>query len=60
MPEKKIQTSVLEDARKCEISIKEYALLQWGFDEGVYPQWSLQMPEEVIDQILEWRDEFKK
>lgn len=58
---KKIRTSVLEDARKFEISMKGCALLQGDFNnETGYPRWSVQMPEDVIDQILTWRDEFKK
>lgn len=58
---KKIRTSVLKDARKLEISMKGCALLQWDFhNETGPPGWSLQMPEDVIDQILTWRDEFKK
>jgi len=52
-----MRSSALSDARRSEISIKGSAHLQWGFYEGIYPQWSLQMPEEVVDQILAWRDQ---
>ena len=48
--------SVLSDATKGRISIRGQALLQWGFDRG-YAHHSIQMPEEVVDQILAWRDE---
>lgn len=48
----------LSDAIKSPISMKGFALLQWGFDvNSNIPSHSLQMPEEVIDQILTWRDQ---
>lgn len=48
--------SVLGDATKSETSMKGQALLQWEF-HGSFPRRSLQMPEEVVDQILAWRDQ---
>jgi hypothetical protein len=48
--------SVLADATKGSISMRGQALLQWEFHRG-FARHSIQMPEEVVDQILAWRDE---
>jgi len=53
-------SSVLGDAVKMPMSMRGHALLQWGFGRKVkFPEYSLQMPEVVVDQILAWRDEAK-
>ena len=50
--------SVLADAIKSRISMRGQALLQWGFNRPVsFPEDSVQMPEDVIDQIIAWRDQ---
>ena len=51
----RLTNGVLADAIKARISMRGQALLQWGF-EGPFCRHSLQMPEEVVDQILAWRD----
>jgi len=48
--------NVLHDAVKREISMPTQALLQWDFKENGYPRESHQLPEQVVDQILKWRD----
>lgn len=52
-------SKLLADAKKCEISMKGYALFQWDFSSG-FARNSVQMPEDVIDLILSWRDKEKK
>lgn len=48
--------SVLHDAVKSSISQHEQALLQWDFGDAGFPNYSVQMPVNVVDQILDWRD----
>jgi hypothetical protein len=50
---------LLADATKGKISMKGQALLQWDYD-GQFYRHSVQMPEKVVDEILEGRDAFKK
>lgn len=47
---------MLKDARKLDINIKGVALLQWGFNERGHAAHSVEMPEDVIDNILDVRD----
>ena len=45
----------LSDAKKGRLSMKGQALLQWGWDGQFYSH-SIQMPENVVDEILAGRD----
>ena len=56
---KKIRNSQfpLHDARSITCSEKGFSLLQWGFNsKSEFPQYSTQLPTDVVDQILKWRD----
>lgn len=48
--------STLKDAKKGEISMKGYALLQWDFRDSGLPFRSVQLPEKMVDEILMLRD----
>jgi hypothetical protein len=59
MKDKKINENLLDDATKGEVSQKEFCLLQWGWKKlrgHSFPSHSLQMPADVVDLILSWRD----
>ena len=47
----------LGDAVKGKISMSGQALLQWDFMSNGFPAHSVKMPEDVVDQILIWRDQ---
>jgi hypothetical protein len=47
----------LDDATKGKISMRGQALLQWGSQSNGFAAHSVQMPENVVDQILIWRDQ---
>ena len=52
---------ILSDAVKGSCSFTGEALLQWDFTgHNGEPRRSSQMPEEVVDKILEWRDTEKR
>ena len=47
----------LADARSIQCSEKGFSLLQWGFVTPTgFPKYSTQLPTDVVDQILKWRD----
>ena len=48
--------NVLHDAVKEKTCLRGQALLRWDFNGSKFPGQSLNMPEPVVDQILEWRD----
>ena len=53
---------LLDDAEKCLTSTPGQALLQWDWeDRGDWKlaRHSIQMPEDVVDLILYWRDQSK-
>ena len=50
--------NVLHDAIKRSVTQEGSAILQWGFHRDVsFPENSIQLPEDVVDQILRWRDQ---
>lgn len=48
--------NILHDAKKVPISMTGYCLLQWDFNAKGFARHSAQLPESVVDQILEWRN----
>ena len=48
---------ILEDAIKTPISMTSFAILNWNMREIGFYEYGIQMPIEVIDKILKWRDE---
>ena len=54
--EQTAQPCVLADATKATISQRGQALLQWDYDSHGFSSYSVQLPEDVVDQILAWRD----
>jgi len=56
MADKLLDPTLLDDAVKVGLSMPGYALLQWDFDAIQYARSSHQLPVDVIDLILAWRD----